>query len=135
MLVGLLFVFLGLYLVAGRFVVKAWAKRRTRYFLTNQRAISIGPATDYFERTLCPVIWRAHGIHVDIIFTVLDAPMAAGERGILGLRHYANMGLDFAYRRSPDSSFAFYDIRRSDAPPLTLIENADTGWSPIAATA
>lgn len=53
---------------------------------------------------------------------------------MLGLRHYANTGLDFAYQLSPDSSFAFYDIKSSDAPSLHLIENTDTGWSPVVAT-
>lgn len=134
-LAGLIVVLVSLYLVAGRFLVKAWVKRRTRYFLTNQRAVSVGPTTDWFERILGPVEWRAHGTHVDITFTVLDAPMTAGERGTLGLRHYANMGLDFAYRLGPDGSFAFYDIKSCDTPPLHLIENTDTGWSPIVATA
>jgi hypothetical protein len=44
-LFGLPFVLMGLYLIVGRFVHRAWAHRRTWYALTNKRAlVAYGPA-------------------------------------------------------------------------------------------
>jgi len=39
---GIPFVLMGLYLVVGRFVVRAVASRRTRYMVTDQRVVIIG---------------------------------------------------------------------------------------------
>jgi hypothetical protein len=36
---GIPFVVIGLYLIAGRFIVDAWLRRRTRYVLTNRRIL------------------------------------------------------------------------------------------------
>jgi len=59
---GVPFVGIGLYLLAGRFVVRAVASRRTRYVLTDRRAMVIGgwsgtkTTADYLQSLRPPVI-------------------------------------------------------------------------------
>ena len=110
-LVGLVFVAMGAYLVIGRFFVKASIKRRTRYYLTNWRAVIVTDdrqdAMDV-DRTALPPTTQ-HGSHLDVIFGNRTGPLSRLP-GYSTLRMYANTGMDFFARVGPGLPFAFYDV-------------------------
>lgn len=112
--IGLVFVTVaGLFLLVGRFFIKAYRKRRTRYYLTNMRALIAGPQElAFFEldekSPRVEVIGR--GSHRTLKFTS-DDPRSYGK---LGSGLMANTGHDFLLRPGRDTRFAFYDVARTD---------------------
>ncbi len=115
-LFGLVFIVLGLYLVIGRFFVKVAVKRRTRYFLTDRRAIVVDP---YGSREIAlkasPEVVTRHGndSHLDVVFGA-DVGPTSGLPGMASIRLYANTGLDFFAAWGPGMPIAFYDVADVD---------------------
>ena len=106
-LVGLLFVVVGLYQMVGRFLVKARRKRRTVYGLTDTRAIVVEGGRNVSDVRVkdVPVKVRKHrdGVHVEIIF------------GASGLQKgYLNSGMEI-FSPGRDSPVAFFDVPDSEA--------------------
>lgn len=98
---------IGVYLAVGRFFVNRWAKRRTRYGLTDRRAIIVGPRgrVDTIDLSTVPVFrlpsWR--GDHVSVFFE--------GTRPIwAGRRLPTNAGVDFLRQGPP----GFHDVADVD---------------------
>jgi hypothetical protein len=102
---------IGVYLVFGRFIVKASVKRVTVYRLTNRRALIDRPR-DSNSMSINPDLitmrrnpWTGH---VDLVFGAhLGAAAPARLRSNEG---YANSGLDF-FTSFTGGPFAFYDVR------------------------
>ncbi|MGX5770314.1 hypothetical protein ACWKWN_06130 [Microbacterium trichothecenolyticum] len=102
----------GLFLLAGRFVVKSRRKRRTRYVLTDRRALilrsgktlafELTPAVPHIE------VQRTER-HITLKFTN-DDPRSYG---VAGSELTANTGLDFLYTPGKTARFAFYDVPRT----------------------
>lgn len=123
-LFGLLFVVMGVFFVVGRFFVKAARKRRTRYFLTDRRAIVVDPS-------------GVHNINLDVgressrlaatartsMFGNDLGPLAAMP-GMASLRTYANTGLDFFAAAGPGLPIAFYDVADVDGLEHALDDSA-----------
>lgn len=105
-LVGLFFVAMGLYQMAGRFIVKARRKRRTIYGLTDTRAIVLegdhGVSEVRVKDVAAKIRKSRDGGHVEVIF---------GEGNGPGI--YLNSGMEFF---SPTSSapMAFFDVPDPD---------------------
>lgn len=102
----------GLFILAGRFVVKARRKRRTRYVLTDRRALILRSGkTLAFELT--PAVARVEvqrtEHHVTLKFTN-DDPRSYG---VAGSEFAANTGLDFLYTPGRSARFAFFDVPRT----------------------
>lgn len=105
-LVPLLFVALGLYVVAGRFVYKARRKRQTVYGLTQDRAlVAVGPASlseAPVQRTPIDQRRSRDGRHVTVTF-------GRSATGWGAAPSYANTGMElFDQRGGP---LGFYDVR------------------------
>jgi hypothetical protein len=102
---GIPFVAMGLYLIAGRFFVKARRKRRTYYAVTDRRVLSVerGGSTRAVFLNLIPTInarIRSDGSG-SVVFG--NASWLQGS--------YANTGLDFFTRGYEGDNVAFYDLR------------------------
>ncbi|MFK4788174.1 hypothetical protein [Microbacterium sp. ZW T5_56] len=109
---GLVFIAFALYMVIGRFFVKAARKRRTHYFLTNKRAIVIDPAGTHYVGLATAQITssiRSDGAHLDVTFGMEQGP-ASGLPGARVLLVYANTGLDFFAAMGSGLPIAFYDV-------------------------
>lgn len=101
----------GLYFVVGRFFVKAYSKRHTRYFLTTRRAVVVRPRAEA-ATDLVPGLTRitnVHGKRIDVTFGANAGPLAALPNSAM-LRVYANTGLDFFAAMGPGRPTAFYDV-------------------------
>ena len=106
---GAVFVAMGVYLVAGRFVVKARRKRQTVYGLTDRRAlVAVGPGS-LCEAALArqPIDQRVSRDrrHLTVVF---GRPAA----GVGPLAMYANTGLDFFTLGG--AAVSFYDVADVD---------------------
>lgn len=102
----------GLFLLAGRFVVKSRLKRRTRYVITDRRALILRSGkTLVFELTptAAHVEVERTERHVTLKFTN-DSPRSYG---VAGSEFAANAGLDFLYTPGQTARFAFYDVPRT----------------------
>ncbi|MBB2975239.1 hypothetical protein FHX49_000780 [Microbacterium endophyticum] len=112
---GLFFVAFGVYISVGRFFVKAFTKRRTRYYLTTERAVVVGPrSTDSIA--LAPGMGRSKTVNrfrMDVSFD-LPGDRPARMRTNSGLGVYANSGLEFFAALGPGLPVAFYDVRDVD---------------------
>jgi hypothetical protein len=110
---GGVFVVLGVYLVAGRFAAKAVLKARTRYWLTDQRAIVAGPGST-IEADLGRISVHVRRFdrrrHITATF---GGPVPNGiGRLMIGsaiLELYRNTGLGF-FASFVNSQVAFYDV-------------------------
>jgi hypothetical protein len=100
---GIPFVAMGLYMIAGRFVYKAWVRRRTLYAITDRRALKL--------------IRRRFGDSVDALF--LDTVPAVNRelRGdgsgsvIFGTASSGTVPTSFVGMRTPSQgALAFEDI-------------------------
>lgn len=104
-LFGVPFVAVGLYLVGGRFVVKARRKRRTVYGLTPARAIvAVGPGSVRSAPVQAVPVERRRsrdGRHLTVTF-------GAGTRGWTSGPSYANTGMEF-FGRGGDP-LGFHDV-------------------------
>lgn len=104
-LFGLPFVALGLYLVFGRFVVKARRKRQTAYGLTTRRALVAVGAGTLSEAPVQhqPVDRRRsrNGRHLSVTFGRPASGWASGP-------NYANTGMEIFDRGG--SALGFYDV-------------------------
>ena len=106
---GLPFVVIGLYFIVGRFLYKAWRKRRTHYAVTDRRVITL-------ERT--PRGQRIQAAFVDLIPTVNKRVRRDGSGTIIfGNRSvfaqlYENTGMEFmSFGLWGDTSaVSFYDL-------------------------
>ena len=109
--IGAAFVAVGLYFVAGRFFVKAYSKRHTRYFLTTRRAIIVRARTQTAMSVAPGTSWTANdrGQRTDVIFGG-GAQLTAGQPNLAMLRLYGNTGLDFLTAMGPGLPPAFYDV-------------------------
>lgn len=108
---GLVFVAIGVYMAIGRFFVKAARKRRTRYFLTNRRAIVVDPSgTHHVGLTAAAIVSSIHrnGKHVDVTFGAEEGTASTTSAARVQ-RMYANTGMDFLVGGS-GLPFAFYDV-------------------------
>ena len=103
------FVFVALYLLVGRFVVKARMKRRTLYVVTDRRVVAL--------------IRRRGGDELDALFldTIPAVHRRVGRDGsgsvAFGTRPtwmFANNGLDFFGTAQNAGSLGFYDIPDAD---------------------
>ncbi|MBW9110028.1 hypothetical protein [Microbacterium ureisolvens] len=102
----------GLFLLAGRFIVKSQRKRRTRYVLTDRRALilrsgktfafEITPAVPHIE------VQRTER-HITLKFTNDDP----GSYGVAGSELAADTGLDFLVHPGRSARFAFFDVPRT----------------------
>jgi hypothetical protein len=107
-LFGVPFLLLGLYFVAGRFVYKAWRKRRTFYAVTDRRVLAV------FRRRSQSLVEAAY---IDTIPTINLQVRADGSGTILfgnpapWQTWYANTGWEFVWTGGAASgTVAFYDI-------------------------
>ena len=115
-LFGLLFVAIGIFMTVGRFFVKAATKRRTRYVLTDRRAIVTGPwgISSIDLKDAAPLVMiRRGGLHVDAVFGMTTGPMS-WMPGMDNLTMYANTGMDFFAVLGPGLPVAFYDVSDID---------------------
>ncbi|GAA1353188.1 hypothetical protein [Falsarthrobacter nasiphocae] len=106
-LFGAVFVAVGLYMVIGRFFVKAAQKRKTYYWITTERAIITKDNGSWEDVILgqSPVRTRARGTHGDVSFVAGGGP--------LGIDIWENTGMpSFASR----GGFGFYDVK--DPQPM-----------------
>ena len=106
---GAFFVAMGLYLIVGRFVVKASRKRRTAYGLTDRRALVAVGSGSLSETELArqPIDHRLSRDrkHLTVVF---GRPAAGGAAAAA----YANTGMElFAFAGSP---VGFYDVADVD---------------------
>jgi len=106
-LFGLPFVALGLYFIFGRFVYKAYRKRRTVYAVTDRRVMEIfrgrqGDSVDAVYLRSIPNISTSVGSN----------GRGSVEFGISsrGYSSYANTGMEFFARGQLASGVSFYDI-------------------------
>jgi len=122
----LVWTFVGLFFLAGRFVVKAGRKRRTRYVLTDRRAlIHQSGKTFVFELTAAVPhldVQRTER-HVTLKFTN-DDPRSYG---VAGSEFAANTGLDFLYTPGRSARFAFFDVPRTSQLDAVLEEVSRRG--------
>ncbi len=109
---GVPFVLVGQYLVWGRFIYKAYKKRRTFYALTNQRALILTTARSRQLQTLflkqLPTInkmLRRDG----------SGTLEFGSSPNWAASVYANSGMDFMGSRYGPAAPAFYDIPGVDS--------------------
>ena len=108
-LVGLPFLLVGLYLIFGRFVVRAMASRKARYLVTDRRVVVTGGATGravgtaYLAGLPPPVITENEDGSGDLAFGMF--PSGFGYRG-LGTRRHPGWSLGF----EPIMPFRFRDI-------------------------
>ncbi len=116
----------GLYLIVGRFLVKAHQKRRTRYVLTGTRAIICGPRRT-FSFNLVDLNPRVQIIgrrrHRTLRFTS-DDPRSYGR---FSSELFVNTGLDFLLRPGLDSRFSFYDVLRTDSLDAAVNDMVSSG--------
>lgn len=102
----------GLFFLAGRFVVKSQSKRRTRYVLTDRRALILRSGTTLaFELTpaVPHIEVQRTARHVTLKFTNNDPR----SYGVAGSEFAANTGLDFLSTPGKTARFAFYDVPRT----------------------
>lgn len=115
---GIPFVLVGLYMMVGRFFCKRYAKRRTFYGVTSQRALIVSPRsfTDTPLRNQPVSVQRSRdGRHATV--TIGGPPPIrgiCGENRRMQSRMYANTGMDLLFRRG-DSALAFYDVPAPEA--------------------
>ena len=112
---GSVFAFVGVYFVIGRFLVKSARKRRTGYFVTNQRAVirrGSGSLEDVSLRN-APISTQrsARGDH---------ATVTMGYSGDGVFQIWNNTGMDVLFI---GSGFAFYDVKDPE-PMLRALECA-----------
>ncbi|MDY0830016.1 hypothetical protein SK224_12860 [Microbacterium sp. BG28] len=96
----------------GRFFAKVARKKKTRYFVTNQRAIVLDPAGIHQAEITSPGrATRIHpdSTHMDVVFGHEIGPVAAFRSSASG-RRYANTGLDGLAAAGPGLPIAFYDV-------------------------
>jgi len=107
-----LFAIYGVYLLFGRFVVKAAVKRATVYRLTTRRALIDGPRDSNSMLinpdliTMRRSMWNGH---FDVVFGTRLGPWTGFVR-LRVMEGYMNTGLDF-FTWLSGAPFAFYDIR------------------------
>ncbi|MDN3496942.1 hypothetical protein QL996_13450 [Planococcus sp. APC 4015] len=109
----------GLFVMFGRFFVKAKLKQRTRYVLTSRRAFIEVPrriATFTFDQPGVRVQILGRGAHRTLKFTSED-PRSYGRAGSEWI---VNTGLDFFLVPGRDARFSFYDIPRTDDLDTTV---------------
>jgi len=101
---GIPFVAIGLYLIVGRFLVKARTKRRTYYAVTDRRVLSVvrGGTTKAMFLNLIPTINAA--IRDDGSGSVIFGNASWLQAS------YANTGVEFFGRGYDADVVAFYDI-------------------------
>jgi hypothetical protein len=111
---GLMFVVLGLYFVAGRFVVKARRKRRTVYALTDRRAI-INAGSSLTDQVLpgsgISVTRRRRKNHLTVMFGP-SGPSWPGSS------MYGNTGMEGLFGSA--TPVAFYDVADADGLEAAL---------------
>lgn len=118
------FVLLGLYVTAGRFVIKYWTRRKTVYAVTNQRVIVlVGKSVRSLSLDHLPTLEWTSGARGRVVF---------GTRASFGILA-ANSGMEWLLRSaSGELPVAFYDIPGPDVV-VSLIgdaarrNGADTG--------
>jgi hypothetical protein len=102
----------GLFILAGRFVVKSRRKFRTRYVLTDRRALILRSgktlALEFTPAVPQLEVQRTES-HVTLKFTN-DDPRSYG---VAGSELAANTGLDFLYTPGRSARFAFFDVPRT----------------------
>lgn len=100
------------YLLIGRFFFKIRRKRRTRYMLTNRRALILWPRKtipfDLTEPTAHMEIQRS-ARHCNLKFTT-DDPRSYGRAAA---ELFANSGMDSGFTPGGEFRFAFHDIPRT----------------------
>lgn len=106
---GIPFVLMGLYLIAGRFIVKKRRKLATVYGLTPSRAIVCTGERSFSDSPVRGVPTKVDrskdGRHVTVVFG------HQGAMGLFGL--YQNTGLDF-FARGLSPSVGFFDVHDPD---------------------
>jgi len=133
--VGIAFVLIGIYLVAGRFVTRWIAKRRTVYGITGDRVL-VQVGSTFRESPVkggsMSVRRRRNGRHVTVVFepygsyVVRESPLMTGapvsDTGIpaMGMsrsRRVAPGAIRFSDVTDPDSLLAAINQAKSAAPP------------------
>jgi len=101
---GIPFVAIGLYVIAGRFFVKARKKRRTYYAVTDRRVLSVerGGSTRAAFLSLIPTLNASIRSDGSGSVTFGNSSWLYGS--------YANSGLDFLARGYGPEAVGFYDI-------------------------
>ncbi len=116
----------GLYLVVGRFVVKACRKHRTCYFLTDARAIICRPGRAFsFDLGEMNPHVQVIGSrrHRTLRFTS-DDPRSYGK---FGSEMFVNTGLDFLLTPGVDSRFTFSDVLHTAALDAAVDDAVGSG--------
>jgi hypothetical protein len=132
---GLPFLAIGIYVVAGRFLVKRYQHRHTAYGVTQDRAMIVTPRSfrDLQLRGVPLNVERSRdGRRVSVI---MSTPRPDRSYSFLGRRRpsqayaarLANTGLEPLMRSAP-FPFAFYDVENPDAL-LAAIDRARTPGS------
>lgn len=97
------FFLIGVYLAVGRFFVNRWAKRHTRYGLTDRRAIMVGPRDRLTTVDLSTVsITRLPSLRGDHVSVFFEGPRSFWA----GRRLPTNAGVDFLRQGPP----GFHDV-------------------------
>lgn len=109
---GLAFVAMGVYMIFGRFIVKARRKRRTAYGLTDQRVLVAVGSTALSDGQVShqPIDRRVSRDRKHITVVV-----GRSAQGVSAATMYANTGMDFF--ASGGAPLGFYDV--ADVTGLT----------------
>jgi hypothetical protein len=129
-IIGLPFLAIGSYMVAGRFLYKRYQHRHTAYGVTPDRAMIVTPRSfrDQPLRGMPLTVERnRNGRRISV---TMSAPEPDRPYGFLGRRRpsqaayarYANTGMDL-FMRSAQFPFAFYDVEDPEAL-LAALERA-----------
>lgn len=112
--IGIVFVLIGLYMLAGRFVVKRHRKRTEVYAVTDGRAfVTTGKNTRETDVHRTDRTVNRSGGHVSVEWDDRGSLGSLFRRSNFAAAQYANSGLDGIAGPRP---FAFYDV--ADGEPL-----------------
>jgi hypothetical protein len=122
LITGPLFIVVGVYYVFGRFFVKVWRKRRSRYAITDRRAFALEGGT--MRESPVSVVGRTVTRSRNGLVSVVFGP--GGSTGWSAFRGRnqvpLNSGLDWLMSHRP---LAFFDVPDGDAL-LRALDQADS---------
>lgn len=125
-LFGIPFVLIGLYFVVGRFVVKARSKKRTRYAVTDRRALIVRDGGSVRDTPVAgqplSVNRSANGRHASVTIGRTSTGFPFG-----GLAIWENTGMDLF---AGSASFSLVDVAEPDAMLGALEHSASAAPRP-----
>ncbi|MBN4064444.1 hypothetical protein JYU04_01760 [Dehalococcoides mccartyi] len=119
-----IFMIMGLYLLVGRFIYKRWMQARTRYALTDRRAMSLEPSIFGGESLRTADLKQTNQISKKTMKSGRGSIAFGGRSGIIGI--YANSGLDLFTLGASAGIVEFYSISDLDGVYRLAIESKDS---------